>query len=254
MKKIFLSVLLLICLLTSVCLTASAAPRYPETTGHLTDAAAVLQSEQLFEDLGTLQKRLDRADTLDLYIVTVDFLDGSSLADYGKGLFEHMDLGKDDLLLVMAVGEDKFGFVAGSQVERKITPAIQARLLSNAFETEFKAWRYEAAVSRLMPALVMEINRAYDERVSTDGLFNTGRDNIFAWMAKLVSDTTIVPKAPKPTTGLVDDLFGTGRVVKNTMGNLLKVLVVVVVLIFVFGHGRFSLSNLRSKFGQNQNQ
>ena len=55
-----------------------------------------------------------------LYLATVDFLDGATLAEYGAGLRDKWDLGEKDLLLLMAAGEDTFGFFGRGIGEREV--------------------------------------------------------------------------------------------------------------------------------------
>lgn len=157
-------------LLILVSSAALAEPRYPDKQGLTTDAAAVLASSTL-EDLSTFNQTLKDETGVQLYAATVDFLDGASLTDYAAGLRAKWGLGNDDLLLLMAVGEDKFGLFGGEDVNARLSAAVQQKLLSAYFESSFLAQRYDAAIASLVPALATEIGKAYDETVSVAGLF-----------------------------------------------------------------------------------
>ena len=91
---------------------ALAAPRFPERMDDVTDAAAVLP-QSVVTDLESYNKLISKADGLTLVIATVDFLDGESIDDYAAQLREQWRLEKNDLLLLMAVGEDRCTFHAG---------------------------------------------------------------------------------------------------------------------------------------------
>ena len=170
MKRVFC--LLLAALLCLPLVSAFAELRYPASQGAVTDAAAVLSSATVL-DLRELAKILDDEDTLQLYVVTVDFLDGAQLSSYAEGLREKWDLDSDALLLLMAVGEDKFGLFGGSYVNDHLAVSTQQKLLSTSFETPFLRQDYDGAIAELMPALATEIGKAWKEDIAIAGLFGT---------------------------------------------------------------------------------
>lgn len=170
MKKVM--ALLLSAILFLPLFSALAEPRYPASQGAVTDAAAVLSSSTVL-DLRELAKILDDEGTLQLYVVTVDFLDGAQLSGYAEGLREKWDLDSDALLLLMAVGEDKFGLFGGDDVNDHLSPSVQQKLLSTSFETPFLRQDYDGAIAALMPALTTEIGKAWKEDIAIAGLFGT---------------------------------------------------------------------------------
>ena len=110
MMKQNCSLLRVLCLMLAallLCGTALAEPRYPDKTADATDAALLLSADTL-KDWNELATRVKSATGVRLYLATVDFLDGASLADYGAGLRSKWGLDDDSLLLLMAAGEDTF--------------------------------------------------------------------------------------------------------------------------------------------------
>lgn len=209
-------------------LTEAAEPRYPEQTGEVTDAAAVLSSVTL-EDLRTLDERLDDEDALRLRIVTVDFLDGSDASAYAAALFERWRLDDDELLLLMAVGEDKYALEAGEDAARLLSYATRSKLLAGSFEPSFLNQQYDAALAAFVPALVREINKVCSVSVSTDDLFGLSSAGLFSnWAASLRqqdarednSDLHIIYEAGQANFALI------------------KVFLIVGVLMIVFGSFR----------------
>lgn len=170
MKRLF--ALLLAALLLLPLISAMAEPRYPESQGTVTDAAAVLSASTV-QDLRKLAEVFSDADTMDLYVVTVDFLDGATLSNYADGLRNKWQLEEDDLLLLMVVGEDKFGFFGGADVNKHLSVATQQKLLSTIFNTPFLQQDYDAAIAALMPALATEAGKSWNESVDISGLFGT---------------------------------------------------------------------------------
>ena len=169
MMKRFLS-LLVAMLVLCACLPACAAPRYPERQGGTTDAAAVL-SQSTLRDLATYAQRLKDETDIDLFVVTVDFLDGETLSSYGEGLFAQWKLDDDSLMLLLAVGEDKFATFSGKDVTRRLSRQVQDKLLSTSLEGPFLRQAYDEAIASFIPALTQEINKAFDADVSVGGLF-----------------------------------------------------------------------------------
>ena len=169
---------------------ALAEPRYPGAQGAVTDAAAVLSASTV-QDLRELDEAFDAEDTLALYVATVDFLDGATLSAYAGGLREKWALDEDALLLLMAVGEDKFGFFGGSYVNSRLSSSVQQKLLSTYFETPFLRQDYDGAIAALMPALATEVGKAWKEEIDITGLFGTTRKTSLAtendWLDRAVA-------------------------------------------------------------------
>lgn len=93
MKRLATLLLLLISLTALLCAPALAEPRYPESGGVVTDAAAVLSASTV-EDLRAFSEQLRKKADMPLRVATVDFLDGASLADYGEELFDPLGYGR----------------------------------------------------------------------------------------------------------------------------------------------------------------
>ena len=232
MKKI-------ICLLLAMLLLCSAAlaqPRYPAKQGEVTDAAAVL-SQSTVKDLVTFADRVDDDTPVDFYVATVDFLDGESLADYAAALRDQWNLHDNDLLLLIAVGEDKFGTFGGEDINRKISTQVQDKLLNSYFAPAFLEQRYDEAISQYIPALTEEINKAYDESISLNGLFGqtAPSQSMEEWAeewSKRWADANVKVKTDvKVKTGLE-------RVThedKDTGFSLGKVILTVFLLMVIFG-------------------
>lgn len=226
MMKRICSFLLLLCLAVSC---ACAEPRYPSRTGETTDAAAVL-SHTTLEDLRTLDSRLDKADALRLRIVTVDFLDGEDVQDYAETLFERWSLDDEDVLLLMAVGEDKYAIATGEDVDRLLAASTMSKLLAASFEEPFMNQQYDQAVAAYVPTLVREINKVCGTSVNTSGLFGRSSTGLFDnWAVSLRQ------KDSEAESGSV-----LTREDDRTGFSLLKVIAIVAVLLIVFGSFRRS--------------
>lgn len=226
MMKRICSLLLLLCLAVTC---ACAEPRYPTQTGETTDAAAVL-SHTTLEDLRALDSLLDKADALRLRIATVDFLDGADADDYAEALFERWSLDDEDILLLMAVGEDKYAIAAGEDVDRLLAPSTLNKLLAASFEEPFMNQQYDQAIAAYMPVLVQEINKVCGTSVSTSGLFGRSSTGLFDnWASSLRQKDASAPGESVLT-----------RADAQTGFSLLKVALIIAVLLIVFGSFRFN--------------
>ncbi len=198
MPRISLKRLVALCFACLLCCaSALAEPRYPEKTGDATDAALLL-SAQTLSDWAQLAENVKDETGVRLYLATVDFLDGTTLAEYGAGLRDKWDLGKKDLLLLMAAGEDTFGFFGGESVNEKFSVSAQEKLLSTAFQAKFLAQDYDGALASLGPALARELGKCYGETISTAGLFGQAQEveqlTAQQWLERQVAQATAAPR------------------------------------------------------------
>lgn len=244
MMKRFLS-LLVAMLVLCACLPACAAPRYPERQGGTTDAAAVL-SQSTLRDLATYAQRLKDETDIELFVVTVDFLDGETLSSYGEGLFTQWKLDDDSLLLLLAVGEDKFATFSGRDVTRHLSRQVQDKLLSTSLEGPFLRQAYDEAIASFIPALTQEINKAFDADVSVGGLFGqAGSESLSVeeWADEWARRWNAAHDE-EPTPDSVGDRVT--REDKSTGFSLGKVLLTVFLLMVIFGN----FSDRRGRHGR----
>lgn len=171
---------------------SAAAPRFPESAGFLTDAAAVLVADT-GRDLDTLNKRLrdagmiqSRGETSALpavYVVTVDFLDGASASDYARILRERWALDAGDLLLLIAAGQDEYLLSVGSSPLSRTTLNL---MTDETFRESFLKQQYDGAVAALLPRLIAEVNDAWQTDIQISDLFGQQeRHSIPDWASGL---------------------------------------------------------------------
>ena len=236
MMKRFLSLFLTLVLLLSLCLPAQAAPRYPERQGVTTDAAAVLGQSTL-RDLDTYARRLEDETGISLSVVTVDFLDGETLTRYGEGLSDLWQLDDDSLLLLLAVGEDKFATFSGKDVTRRLSRQVQDKLLSTSLEGPFLRQAYDEAIAAFIPALTLEINKAFDAEVSVSGMFGLAEEERLSaeeWADEWARRWNAAHDEAEPAGDSVGDRVT--REDKSTGFSLGKVLLTIFLLMVIFGN------------------
>lgn len=182
MKKLIC--MLMACML--LCASAAAAPRFPDKGGAAVDDAAVL-SQKTIEETAKLHELIKDATDVEVYLVTVDFLDGYTLNQYGEQLMDAWDLGDDALLVLMAVGEDKCAAFPGKDV--KLSSSVLQKLVTTSLEPAFLRQSYDEAVQTFMPALVTELHKRYEETIRLDGLFGVQESRpAVEWMERFTRD------------------------------------------------------------------
>ena len=239
MRKSFAFLLALTLLLTlplAAPARAAITPRYPDRAQQVCDSAAVLSPDTV-ADVRTLNERLDDADAdVTVYLVTVDFLDGADAATYAAGLFDAWHLHDDDLLLLLAAGEDAWAVLPGADVP--LSAAALNRLLYAEFEGPFLEQRYDEAICALMPALCAELSKTADEPVSTAGLFHQSEeptedsvsDPLSDWAERFAAAYAAPAPAKHRAEVPVDD--------DDSGVSLGKVVLTVLLLMVIFGNRR----------------
>lgn len=164
MKKWICGILSL--MLVFSCTAALAAARMPESRGALTDDADVLSasvSAAITEYCGDVEDRVD----VNVHVAIVHFFDGLDAQTFASRLFEKWDLGKEDLLLVCAAGEDSFATALGSEVEKELGKQNVDNLLytSSEFAAHIARQEYDVAFAKYFAAFNGLITKRYDENV-----------------------------------------------------------------------------------------
>lgn len=159
---------LVVLLILAVCAampSAQAQPQYPENMGVVCDVADVFSSETV-EDIKAFHATLLDKTGVGFYVVTVHFLDGQDIRTYAQTLFARWGLGENDLLLLMAVGEDTFYSVAGSSLVKVFAQDTQQHLLSSYLEKNFMALKYNEAIASYIPALSSVLAKQYNKTIT----------------------------------------------------------------------------------------
>ena len=107
---------LLTALLLVFCLAAAQAVTYPEMRGAVNDDAAVL-SDATASDIESLNSRSEVRFT----VVTRHFLGGMDAQEYCDGLFKAWNLGSDNALLLLVIGEERYAVTLGSTAAKYIS-------------------------------------------------------------------------------------------------------------------------------------
>lgn len=135
MKNRWICLLMAMAFAVLLPLSAQAAiPSEPMTAFYANDYADVISSanEQTMVSIGT---QLEDETTAQLVAVTVNFLDGLDIEEYGYQLFNSWGLGQADenngVLLIMSVGDRDIRIIVGKGLESSLSPATTGALLDD---------------------------------------------------------------------------------------------------------------------------
>lgn len=170
MTRIFAFVLALM-LCAGLAVPAFAETKYPpRPQGTVADLAAVL-GEQTISDMETLNTRLNTAAGGQIYVLTRHFLGGVNAANYAKKVFDVWGLGKNDVLLLMVIGEETYALALGGDAEKAVPNDTQISLLANHFRNAFLARKYDEALADAAAQLAQTLAKAKNQTVDVTGLF-----------------------------------------------------------------------------------
>jgi uncharacterized protein len=126
------------------------AQTFPEPQGHVNDFASLLsaQGKQQLEDQ---LSRLEQETTIEIAVVTVNSLEGTTVEDYANRLFEKWGIGKkgkdNGVLLLVAKEERKVRIEVGYGLEAVLTDSRAGRILDNDVVPQFKQGNYEKGIT-----------------------------------------------------------------------------------------------------------
>ncbi len=164
MKNIQRLLLLVVVLLLTVS-CAYAEPRYNDKAETISDFANVFSADTI-STLNEYNTTLKQKIGVTLYVTTVHFLDGQDVKTYANTLFTRWNLGSDDLLLLLAVGEDTFYTAAGSNISKKFPESSREVLFSSTFLTKYLALDYDGAMLEYIPKLTDVLSKNYNAAIT----------------------------------------------------------------------------------------
>src|SRR3990170_4938034 len=138
MKWIWLMVLILL-------LPTAGAVSYPPVKGFVTDNANII--DQSYEEKITqLAQTIEKESTVEIAVVTVESLEGESIATYAVKLFEQAGIGKKDkdngLLILVAKNEREYDFEVAYGLEGTITDSMKVNIGDRILLPNFRNGEY----------------------------------------------------------------------------------------------------------------
>ncbi len=121
---------------------AFAAPKFPELTGRVVDAAHVLDTATV-QAITARSAALEQSTGRQLVVATVPSLEGLDVQDYGVQLLRAWKIGEagknDGVVMVVAPGDRKVGIETGYGVEGTLTDALSSVILQERVLPKFRS-------------------------------------------------------------------------------------------------------------------
>ena len=173
MRKI-IACLVILTLILTVVTAAVGEKEFPSCKGIVTDEALILHDEAE-AGLEELSQQLEKSMGGHIYVYTRHFLGTMDADSYAKKVFDLWGLGENDVLLMVAYGEEKYALAMGAKAKELLpgTEALEMMLAEN-LENEFEVG-----------------NRNFDQAVG----------NVASELAKYLSKNTVTGKS------LIDQIF-----------------------------------------------
>lgn len=228
MKKCFILVLALLLMVSA----AFAEPRYPDKAEPISDFANVFSKETI-DALNAFNTNLKSKTGATLHVVTVHFLDGADARSYSNELFTRWNLGTNDILLLLAVGEDSFFTAAGQALNNKFPETSREVLLSDAFLARYLALDYDGAIREYIPKLAEVLGKNYGAAIALPKFFGAAEAPATStakpiWMDIFEFEDKPVRPAERREENRIE------RIEREAGINLPNILLLVLILLLIF--------------------
>ncbi len=147
---------------------------FPKPQGFVNDFANILSPETK-QQLEQQLTQLEKDSSIELVVVTVESLEGTTIDDYAVRLFEDWKIGKENddngVLFLIAPNEQKTRIEVGYGLEPVLPDAKAGRILDTYVTPAFKEEDYDKGISEGTEAIVKVVHGeeiALDEAASSD--------------------------------------------------------------------------------------
>ena len=150
-------VLGLFVLLFAGSISVASALDFPKPEGFVNDFANILSSETKLA-LEQQLTQLEKDSTIEVTVVTVESLEGTTIEDAAVRLFEEWQIGKGDedngVLLLVYPGDRKLRIEVGYGLEPLLTDSKAGRIIRNIITPEFENEDYDKGVTEGVAAII----------------------------------------------------------------------------------------------------
>lgn len=145
---------------------------------YVTDAADII-SKDTTEYIINKNKLLNEVSGVEIFVVTVDFLN-ADITDYAYTIFNEYKIGDSDLnngiLLLLSVGDDDYFCMIGSGLESQFQIDELSDILDEYLEPSFAERKYDEGVKKVFDALYNKC--VYIFNVDENNIGNSPSENI----------------------------------------------------------------------------
>jgi len=155
---------------------------FPAPVGFVNDFANILSPETK-QSLEQQLAQLEKDSSIEIAVVTVGSLEGTTVEDYAVRLFEEWKIGKKNkdngVLFLVAPNERQVKIEVGYGLEPVLTDAQAGRILDNFVLPEFKKGDYDKGISEGVAALIKVVR---GEGIDLGGKPPAGAEDDTVWI------------------------------------------------------------------------
>jgi len=150
---------------------------FPTPVGYVNDFANILSSETK-QNLEQRLSQLEKDSTIEIAVVTVESLEGTTVDDYAARLFENWKIGKENedngILFLVAPNERKTRIEVGYGLEPVLPDAKAGRILDAYATPAFETGDYSKGISDGVDAIIKVVR---DEEVALEPTTSSETEN-----------------------------------------------------------------------------
>jgi len=155
---------------------------FPEPVGYVNDFANIL-SPGTKQALERQLAQLEESSSIEIAVVTIESLEGTTVEDYAVRLFEAWRIGKKNkdngLLFLVAPSEHQVRIEVGYGLEPVLTDAQAGRILDNFVLPEFRKGDYNKGISEGVAAIIKVVR---GEEINLRGEPPAEAENDVVWI------------------------------------------------------------------------
>lgn len=224
MKKTGFALIFSLLLVLSLFACTANAELYPEKNGYTVDLAGVLDNA-MTADLNAMNERTRKAYGGAVYLLTRDFLGGADAQQYAENLFRQWELGEQDALLVLVIGEEKYALCVGDKLGKAMPHETRSACLADNLRDAYLSMRYTEALNRFIPAFCQKAATTNGKELSTIGVFGIRATAVPTNTPASAKDQFVQKKKNVTTSSDNDDDNGPG----------IKSIIIVLVVFWLLG-------------------
>jgi uncharacterized protein len=136
----------------------------PQLSGHVNDTAGMLHASTK-NQLEAVLTDLEKTDSTQVAVLTIDSLEGDSLEDFSMRVAEQWKIGQkgtdNGAILLVARRDRKIRIEVGYGLEGKLTDLTAGRIIRDVIAPQFKSGRFDQGISAGVGAIIAAVRGEY---------------------------------------------------------------------------------------------
>ena len=135
--------------------------KYPEPSGFVNDFASIFTDDEKSQ-INDFVSNFEKETTAEIFVVTVNSLEGLSIEQYASELFNSWGLGKKDvnngMLLLISIDDKELRISTGLGLEKAVTDDEAGKIINDVIVPYFKEGKFGQGVLEGVKTIAKEIS------------------------------------------------------------------------------------------------